>query len=356
MSIEKVSIEKFLELATTNPILDARSPGEFRHAHFPGAYNLPLFNDEERKVVGTAYNKQGRKQAIKIGLDYFGVKMRKLVEDTEELVHHRSPATVLVHCWRGGMRSEAVAWLLNLYGFKVYMLIGGYKKFRQYVLETFSQPFDFRMLAGFTGSGKTNLLHALARKGQTIIDLEELAHHRGSAFGAIGLPPQPSQEMFENKLALMLRNKFSNFIWLEDESQRIGSVIMPSRLWEQMQCSPVYFLDIPFELRLQQLKKDYGNLEKEKLTEAVTRIQKRLGGLETKLAIQFLKENNVLESFKILLAYYDKCYFKSLDKRKKVNKACNNIVCETVDDDKNVIKLMQALDNEPTKDTQTVLV
>ena len=349
MAIEKIGIEKFLELAVTNPILDVRSPGEFTHAHFPGAYNLPLFNDEERKVVGTAYNKQGREGAIKIGLDYFGAKMRKIVEETERIVHHRSPAIVLVHCWRGGMRSEAVAWLLNLYGFKVYMLTGGYKKFRQHVLQTFSQTLNVRILAGYTGSGKTRLLHALAKQGQTIVDLEEIAHHKGSAFGAIDLQPQPSQEMFENKLALELRNRLPDFIWLEDESQRIGSVILPPKLWEQMQRSPVYFLDVPFEARLQQVKKEYGNLEKQKLIEAITRIQKRLGGLETKLAIQHLMEDNLFESFRILLVYYDKCYYKSLDKRNNGNIPCNNIECEMVDENLNAVKLLQLLQGEPIK-------
>ncbi|MEI2739338.1 MAG: tRNA 2-selenouridine(34) synthase MnmH [Chitinophagaceae bacterium] len=203
MAIEKIHIEQFLELAKQHPVLDVRSPGEYKHAHIPGAHSLPLFTDEERKVVGTAYKQESREQAIKLGLDFFGLKMRKMVEEVEQL----SPdsKTVLVHCWRGGMRSAGIAWLLDLYGFKVYTLIGGYKKFRNYVLDTFKLPFQLNILGGYTGSGKTELLKALREKGEKVIDLEGIANHKGSAFGNIGMPAQPGQEMFENILATELR-------------------------------------------------------------------------------------------------------------------------------------------------------
>ncbi len=346
MAIEKTGIEHFLELATTNLVIDARSPGEFKHAHFPGAYNLALFTDEERKIVGTAYKQQGREQAIKIGLDYFGMKMRKMVEEVESIIQKHPSAFILVHCWRGGMRSEAIAWLLDLYGFKIYTLKGGYKKFRQYVLETFALSFKFKLLSGYTGSGKTNLLQQLLWQGKTIINLEHLANHKGSAFGAIDQPSQPSQEMFENMLALKLSNDIKDDIWIEDESQRIGAVALPSKMWEQMQQSPVYFLEIPFELRLCRIETEYGKLEKEKLTQAIQRIKKRLGGLETKMAIQYIEESNFTEGFRILLKYYDRCYQKSLNNRHKINQVSNIITCEAVDEKKNVILLMQALNKE----------
>src|ERR1035437_2355393 len=138
MAIEKLTIEAFLQLSKQHPVLDVRSPGEYCHAHIPGAYNLPLFSDEERKVVGTEYKQQGREQAIKTGLDYFGTKMSKIVEEAETIIKKHNapiqiPNTVLVHCWRGGMRSAGIAWLLDLYGFKVYTLTGGYKSFRNWV-------------------------------------------------------------------------------------------------------------------------------------------------------------------------------------------------------------------------------
>ena len=192
MAIEKLHIEKFLELAKQHPVVDVRSPGEYAHAHIPGAYSLPLFTDEERKIVGTAYKQQSREQAIKIGLDFFGGKMRKMVEEVEQFVRSselnsattqlktQHSKTVLVHCWRGGMRSAGVAWLLDLYGFKVYTLVGGYKKFRNHVLETFNLPFNLKILGGYTGSGKTELLKTLKEKGETIVDLEGIARDRKS--------------------------------------------------------------------------------------------------------------------------------------------------------------------------------
>src|SRR6476619_2099461 len=145
MAVERISIEQFLALASENPVLDVRSPGEYKHAHIPGAYSLPLFTDEERKVVGTAYKQKSREEAIKIGLDYFGSKMRPMVEEAEKLTANKRN-TVLIYCWRGGMRSAGVAWLMDLYGFKVYTLAGGYKAFRNYVLQSFEHPYEFKIV------------------------------------------------------------------------------------------------------------------------------------------------------------------------------------------------------------------
>jgi len=215
MPAQKIHIEQFLELAKLHPVIDVRSPGEYSHAHMPGALSMPLFTDEERAVVGTTYKQESREKAIKIGLDFFGPRMRKMVEEIEsivgsresEVINHtlgtndyRLPTnnSILVYCWRGGMRSSAVSWLLDLYGFKVYTLIGGYKKFRNYVLDSFKKEYSFKILGGYTGSGKTETLKQLKKNGATVIDLEEIAIHKGSAFGNIGLPKQPTQEMFEN--------------------------------------------------------------------------------------------------------------------------------------------------------------
>ena len=191
MAVQRIHIDEFLKLAETHPVFDVRSPGEYNHAHIPGAKSLPLFTDEERKEVGTAYKQISREQAIKIGLDYFGPKMRKMVEEVEAVSQlvTRDSKLILIYCWRGGMRSGAVSWLLDTYGFKVCTLIGGYKKFRNYVLDTFKKPYHFNIIGGFTGSGKTELLKTLKERGEKVIDLEAIANHKGSAFGAIGLPP-----------------------------------------------------------------------------------------------------------------------------------------------------------------------
>ena len=352
MAVEKIHIEQFLELANSIPVLDVRSPAEYKHAHIPGALSFPLFTDDERKVVGTTYKQQSREAAIKIGLDFFGPKMRRMVEEVESIVRLAKskdqtfdnndqvqlPTSnrILVHCWRGGMRSAGIGWLLDLYGFKVYSLIGGYKVYRQVVLESFKEPYCFHILGGYTGSGKTLVLKQLEQAGESVIDLEAIASHKGSAFGAIGQPAQPSQEIFENMLSHELRGKaklsisggLPVSIWLEDESQRIGLINIQQLIWERMRRSPVFFIDIPFEERLRNVVETYGKLDKEKMLDAIARIQKRLGGFETKSAINFLQEGDLKECFRILLKYYDKYYFKGLYNRENAPTLIRKIYCE----------------------------
>ena len=361
MAIQKITIAEFLQLAKQHPVFDVRSPGEYLHAHIPGAINLPLFTDEERKVVGTAYKQESKQKAIKFGLDYFGVKMRSMVEEVERHTADFYKETkkskdqvppsgggggVLVHCWRGGMRSAGVAWLLDLYGFKVYTLIGGYKVYRKWVQAQFEKEYAFKIIGGYTGSGKTLVLQKLAQQQQNTIDLEALANHKGSAFGALGEEPQPKQEMFENLLAERLavvgwqlavngieatNDQLSTCIYVEDESQRIGNLQIPMPLWFTMRKCPVYFLDIPFEERLNYITQEYGKFKTEQLVNAIIRIQKRLGGLETKNAINHLLENNHKACFSILLTYYDKLYNKGLQNRENLSALLNKIPCLSVD-------------------------
>lgn len=357
MAIKKISVEDLLQLSMQLPVLDVRSPGEYKHAHIPVAYSIPLFSDEERKVIGTAYKQESRKKAIKLGLDFFGIKMRAMVEEVEKIVagyglrggdltQNQQPVTrnrVIVHCWRGGMRSSAVAWLLDFYGFEIYLLEGGYKAYRNWVLNQFEKDYQFNIIGGYTGSGKTELLHALQQKDHAVIDLEAMASHKGSAFGALGQPPQPTQEMFENRLAESLfQNKESSF-WLEDESQRIGSLNIPHGFWRYMRAKPVYFMDIPFEERLDHITKGYGAIEKEHLVNAIIRIKKRLGPLETKTAIGFLIEDDTRECFRILLNYYDKTYLKGLEKRENLAELLNKIPCSSVDAISNTEKLLSCI-------------
>jgi tRNA 2-selenouridine synthase len=385
--MRRIKIEEFLKESKSALLLDVRSPSEFNHAHIPGAISFPLFTDDERKVVGTAYKHESRETAIKIGLDYFGPKMRGMVEKVEKLVGSwqlivgskdaacQTPAlegvanrqlptanSVFLYCWRGGMRSGAVSWLLNMYGFNVTLLAGGYKTFRNHVLKSFDQPYHFKILGGYTGSGKTEVLQQLQQAGEAVIDLEGLASHKGSAFGSINMPPQPTQEMFENRLSceiqrvsgewsivnrqlsmvnneieaavtssqLSTANSSSLTIWLEDESQRIGNLNIPATLWKNMRQSPICFLDIPFEDRLQHIAEEYSQCEKVQLSGAVERIKKRLGPLETKTALQHLEEDQVKDCFRILLHYYDKHYLKGLQNRQNLDALLTNIVCETV--------------------------
>lgn len=353
MAITKLNIEEFLTLSQTHPVLDVRSPGEFGHAHIPGAYNLPLFADEERKIVGTAYKQESKEKAIKLGLDFFGTKMVKMVEQVEEIVKSKKlkvkseeNKTLLVHCWRGGMRSAGVAWLLDLYGFKVCTLVGGYKVYRRWVLQQFEKEYPINIVGGYTGSGKTETLHAIAKKQQSIIDLEKLANHKGSAFGGLGQPPQPSQEMFENLLARELKMTVDRWpvtcpvIWIEDESQRIGEINIPASFYKQMRDKQIYFMNIPFEERLNFIIGHYGKFEKEKLVSGIIRIKKRLGGLETKTAINCILEDDIKGCFAVLLTYYDKSYLKSLQNRENFASLFNKIELATVSHEKSAKQLL----------------
>jgi tRNA 2-selenouridine synthase len=355
MPVEKINIDTFLNLSTSLPILDVRSPCEFNHAHIPGAYSIPLFSDEQRAVIGTTYVKESRQSAVDIGLNYFSERMKIIPGEIENIIttlklkdvsssSALGTGELLIHCWRGGMRSEAVAWLMNLYGYKVYLLSGGYKAFRKWVLSQFEMNYSLKILGGFTGSGKTEVLKEMQRRGKSVINLEELANHKGSAFGALGEKPQPTHEMFENILGMELwRIKKNNInaientdnntteIWIEDESIHIGKVGIPQKFWELMRNSPLYFLEIPFDERLNYIVNTYGAFDKKELIECILKIQKRLGGLDAKNAIQFVSQNNMREGFAILLKYYDKQYSKSLQTRKNVSLLLNKVTCKNVD-------------------------
>ncbi len=294
-------------------MVDVRSPSEFNHAHIPNAINLPLFSDEQRAIVGTAYKQVSREEAIKIGLDYFGPQMRFMVEKIENIIANKESKKILVHCWRGGMRSGAVSWLLDMYGFEVSLLIGGYKAYRNYVLDTLNKDYNLKIIAGYTGSRKTQYLHQLSRDGKSVIDLEALANHKGSAFGHLGQDnEQPSQELFENKIASILhRFKNANIIYIEDECRRMGHVYIPDGLWGNMKKASLLSLEITFEERLKNILDEYGNYPPDQLKEGVMRIAKRLGGLETKNCLASIDNGDINEAFSILIKYYDRSYDKA---------------------------------------------
>jgi tRNA 2-selenouridine synthase len=307
--VQRISYQEYLQKHTSLLIIDVRSPGEYDHAHIPSAMNLPLFTNEERAIVGTAYKQESKEEAIKIGLDYFGPKMRSMVETVESLLSSRGEKQLVVHCWRGGMRSGGVAWLLDLYGYEVFTLIGGYKAYRGHVLDRFTKEFQIKKITGYTGSGKTTKLLELQKSGEQILDFEGLAKHKGSAFGHIGLEAQPSQEMFENLIASELDGLDKNCqIWVEDECMRLGHVNIPKPFFLQMKVAPEMKLDISFEQRLDNIMQDYGSLDLQEVIDAVIRIKKRLGGLEMQNILNLLDQNEIRSAYAILLKYYDKAY------------------------------------------------
>ena len=308
-------IADFLSTAA-GPILDVRAPAEYAQGHIPGALSLPLFTDEERARIGTTYKQVNPDKAVLLGLDFFGPKMRRLVEEARKLAPGQE---VRLHCWRGGMRSGAVQWLLELGGLHVNLLDKGYKDYRRWALAEMAHPRQLRVVGGATGSGKTAVLHALAAQGEPVLDLEKLANHQGSSFGGLGQPPQPTQEQFENDLAAALvALPDDKPIWVEDESRTIGSLALPGDFFAQMQAAPLLVLDVPREARVQYLAADYGRHDAGALASAVLRLRKRLGGLVTKEALGAIAENDMPRMVELVLAYYDKTYGYGLEGRKSV--------------------------------------
>lgn len=311
-----------LQQLTKVVLLDVRTPAEFAESHIPGAKNLPLFDNDERAEVGTLYKQVDPRAAFLKGLELVGPKMRRLVEQTDEWAHGNR---ILVHCWRGGQRSSSVAWLLELSGYEVQVIKGGYKAYRRFVqqqLSGFQAP--LRIVGGPTGAGKTEVLYELAKQGEQIIDLEGLANHKGSSFGALGELPQPSVTQFENLLyehlqTLDLRRR----IWIEDESRMIGRVFLPEGLWAQMVEAPIYFLEVSLEARLDRLVKVYAGHDSDALVAAFQRIRKRLGGLRLQQATAALETKNYREAARLALAYYDKAYCHHSEERRSEQQKVN---------------------------------
>lgn len=312
--VERITIKTYLEKYGNIPIVDVRSPGEFLKGHIPEAYNIALFTDEERAQVGTTYKQQSKEKAIELGYTFVNPKLDYFISESKNIAPKH---VIAIHCWRGGMRSEAFANHLNDNGFdKVFIIEKGYKAFRNEVLSFFEQKFNLKILGGFTGSGKTDILANLIQCGHQVIDLEGLANHKGSAFGGIGQLQQPTVEQFENNLFQQLLNlNLHDAIWIEDESMNIGKVFIPKVFFVQMRENRVYFIDIPRIERAKYLVKSYGIQNKEKLEEAILKVSKRLGPLNTKLAIEALQQNNFLKVAEISLIYYDKSYLLGLEKR-----------------------------------------
>ena len=297
------------------PILDVRAPIEFAQGHVPGALNLPLFSDEERASIGTTYKQVSQDRAVHLGLEFFGPKMSAMVKKAQKLAPGKE---VRLHCWRGGMRSGAVLWLLELAGFRVHLLDKGYKEYRRAVLASFDSARDWRVLGGLTGSGKTDVLHQLAAAphAQPVLDLEGLAHHKGSAFGAIGQPAQPTQEQFENNLAAALAALPPHApVWVEDESRQIGRLTIPPALFGQLRTAPRWVLEVPRAARVAKLAAEYGAEDPAELVAAIERIQKRLGGLATQQAQAAVAAGDFPLMVELVLDYYDKTYTYGLTQR-----------------------------------------
>ncbi|MCY4359106.1 MAG: tRNA 2-selenouridine(34) synthase MnmH [Cyanobacteria bacterium MAG APA_bin_95] len=307
--VRSLSCDHFLKAG--GPLLDVRSPGEFARGHIPGAHNLPLFSDEERAGVGTLYKHQGRRAAVRRGLELVGPRLAVLAEQAAALAE--ADANLRVHCWRGGLRSSSTAWLLETYDLSCTLLEGGYKAFRRWLRQALARSQPVVLLGGHTGSGKTDVLHALRSAGAQVLDLERLAHHRGSSFGGIGQPRQPTTEQFENEIAMALRAVSPHrVLWIEAESVQVGCCRIPPELFHQMQQAPLVELQRPDHERLDHLLATYGAMPRQELVEATRRIGKRLGPQRTRQAVDAIAAGNLRLACQVILSYYDRTYAHGL--------------------------------------------
>ncbi|WP_072620819.1 tRNA 2-selenouridine(34) synthase MnmH [Spirulina major] len=264
-------------------VVDGRSPSEYADDHLPGAINLPVLTDAQRAEVGTLHQQVSGFEARKRGAAYVAANI------ATHLHHHfaTKPADYhpLIYCWRGGMRSHSFALVLQQIGWSVTLIEGGYKTYRAHVrdqLTTLPTRFQFRILCGLTGSGKTKLLHHLAQSNPQaqVLDLEAIAHHHGSLLGREPHQPQPSQKRFDS----ILHHTLSHFdpaqpVWVEAESHKIGTVYLPPALWHQMQQGTCIELYAPLTARVDFLLATYPHLTQQPdfLKTQLARLQRRYG-------------------------------------------------------------------------------
>ncbi|MEI6750711.1 MAG: tRNA 2-selenouridine(34) synthase MnmH [Bacteroidales bacterium] len=311
--VTKIQAKAFLELLGNIPLLDVRSPDEYIQGHIPGAKNLPLFTDDERAQVGIRYKNSGREFAVKLGLQIAGPKLTLYADEALRLAPGRK---ALVHCWRGGMRSESIAWLLHMVGYEIHVLDGGYKAYRQYIRSQIASPAKLILVGGLTGSGKSAILKHLALDGEQVLDLETLARHKGSVFGGLGQPDQPTTEQFENNIYPIWNSlDLNKVVWVEDESRAIGSVNIPEDLFHAMMQSPVAVVELPVKLRVKRLVNEYAGMPVEGLAASVIKIKDSLGGAATKQALEALETGDFETTAALALVHYDKAYSKSLSRR-----------------------------------------
>tara|TARA_Y100000034_G_C6830945_1_gene375049 strand:+ start:36 stop:1019 length:984 start_codon:yes stop_codon:yes gene_type:complete len=305
---------KFNEVTDDFVIIDTRSPAEYEETHIPGAYNIPLFTNEERAIVGTIFKKEGNMNAIKEGINIFS---KKLPEMMKEYFKHRNKK-ILIYCWRGGMRSKVIVNFLESIGFYAKQLDGGHKAYRKDVLNYFNN-IKFKpkliVLHGLTGSGKTEIL----KKIQPSIDLEGIAQHRSSLLGRIGLKPR-SQKMFDALLYQKLK-KLENekFVFIEGESRKIGKVEMPLFLMKKIKNGINIKIECNIDERTQRLVKEYFTKISKKdinyILEILPKLKQKISNKvinELENSINEKKYDNFTKS--MLEHYYDPLYKHSLDK------------------------------------------
>ena len=310
----QIPIKNFLQNAKTMPIIDVRTPDEFAQGHIPEAINISIFSNEERAIVGTKYKQESRDTAMAEAMYFVSQNVDFYFNEITKL--DLPDKKILIHCWRGGMRSGSMARLFAADGYDVQILEGGYKTYRNHVLNSFEQKLNLIIIGGMTGSGKSEVLKEIENLGEQIVDLEGIAHHKGSAFGALGQLPQPTVEQFENDLhKAFSKLDLSKPIWLEDESQSVGKVRIPKPLFKQIRSAKVFKLELSKEHRINRLVNEYTDFDKKLIHTSIQNISRRLGGLAAQNAVDAVEKNDFTTAIDIVLSYYDKTYSYGLSKR-----------------------------------------
>jgi len=343
MYFKRKELEKFRSF--NGLLIDVRSPSEYYKGHMPNSINIPLFNNDERSIIGTIYKNEGREKAVIKGLSFFERNLELFLDNLFKKIEsyknisqiNNEKLLIRLYCSRGGMRSQSIAWLLEKYKFNSITLKGGYKTYRRWVLESFLKKLNIVIIGGKTGTGKTKLLSILGKYNYQIIDLEGLACHRGSTFGGLGMKQQPSNEQFENKIAEKINSFKTNInIFVEAESANIGKCKIPHEFFNQMKNARRIEILRSESNRLKELIDTYSLFNKKELQESVLRIKKRLGPQRTKTAIEAIEMEKWEVVCRSVLDYYDRCY-----EYEKVGK--ENITTLDLTDknyDENILKLI----------------
>jgi tRNA 2-selenouridine synthase len=314
-----LNIDDFFKLRQQLPVVDVRSEGEYAQGHIDQAINIPILNNAERVEVGTDYKQKGQLEAIKTGFRLVGPRIIDIVTSAEQAANGKE---LLVHCWRGGMRSSNFCQFIGMAKVRSHQLEGGYKTYRHVALESFRKELDLIVIGGCTGSGKSEILRTLKAKGEQVIDLEQLANHRGSSFGALLMPPQPTTEQFQNDLFEVIHGfDLSRKVWIEDESIAVGKIFLPEPLWRRMCVSPLLEVEVDRSKRVERLVKEYGEADKKEFLAAMERITKKLGGQHFNAAKEKLFADDMYATIDILLNYYDKAYMNGLQRKKNQTKS-----------------------------------
>lgn len=303
--VEDITVEQFVALLAKGDItpVDVRSPGEFAEGTVPGSVNVPLFDDRERRDIGINYKQISVDAAKELGLEIVAGKLPEFIRKMQSL-----PGRKAVFCWRGGMRSKASATLLSLVAGKVYRVQGGIRAYRRWVVETLA-GFEWKpplvVLGGYTGTGKTEALRRLQRKGYPALDLEGLAGHRGSIFGGVGTSPR-NQRTFEALLVHeLIRLNHSPYVLMEAESRRVGKVMMPEFLVAAKERAIQLYLEMPVEERIRNILEDYEpEKHPQECLDAFARIERKIHTPVAREIRRAMENGEYADAVRGLLEYY----------------------------------------------------